>query len=193
MNLIDIEIERWLDFSKKGRKRRASTRAQYAAHVNGWRSYLERRRRKLEDVDRDDVLAFLRQYQTMWARRRALTAIRSLYEALNRRRAFVNSTPLDIDLDEVIADVGAASEAVQLGLFDNGWEPDEIADLTWGRALSLMAHGDELTEKAAKAIRTMAALHFPGRTLVRDVMTKRNRRVFESRGKGAKRTRHSGG
>jgi hypothetical protein len=161
---IDERIGLWL------RKKKQSTRLQYAAHVSQLRSMLRRRQKTLGTATPSDIVDFIRTYQSFWARKRALVAIRSCYKFLSStQRSPVQNHAKSITFHSIEIDVRGVELDAQLRLFDAGWQKRRLNSLTWKTVVGLISDVSDLPEPARDALHKVGLKRLVGRRrIVRD-------------------------
>jgi site-specific recombinase XerD len=157
MNAVDRGVELWLDDKEQ------STRLQYAAHINELQRMLARRGRNLRTATREDLIGFARSYHTYWARKRAITAVRSCYRFLHELPDLrFSNQARSISFSDVESDAAKLEKNVQLELFHD-WDRRKVRSLTWRAAIDLIAPSSEIRAEARTPLYRLIALRFPGR------------------------------
>jgi Phage integrase, N-terminal SAM-like domain len=166
VNQLDERIGLWL------RKKKQSTRLQYAAHVGQLRSMLKRRQKSLDTATRTDIVDYIRTYHSFWARKRALVAIRSCYKFLSKTQGSpIQNIAQSINLRSIEMDAHSVELDAQLCLFDAGWRKQRLNKLTWKTLVGLISEDTDLPEAARDALYKFTMKRLVGRRrVVRDCL-----------------------
>jgi len=157
MSAIDVGIDLWL------RSKKLTTRLQYAAHLGQLRAALAHRDKTLATATRADIVRFVRSYQSYWARKRALIAVRSCYKFLFGKKALAMNIAASLTITDIESDADALLKDAQLQLFEAGWEKGRIDGLTWKSLIALTSEESELPAPARNALYRLAARRLLGR------------------------------
>lgn len=156
--MLDGYIDDWL------RGKEDITTRQYSAHIRQLRSKLQRKRESLATASRAGIVAFVRSYQTYWARRRALTVVRSCFAFLNEASSErVPNVAAGISIDEIESDVEQCQADAQMSLLELGWEERRVEGVSWASLLKLVLD-DDLPEEALVTLQRLVSRRLMGRS-----------------------------